>query len=372
MTQIFEIYKVLLFIVLFPINLLHHFIGFRVVKLNYRRIGHLISEYDSILLTYGLNNKYIYFAIPEDSCANKYFLKIISMSHVLFSKRIIVHLIQSMTRWGSFSVCDSSKFILAERNSALYPKLLNEVNFSIFKKQIAEDLKAERHELLTNIFGSVPDWYVCIHIRSNDDEYLDREMQKYRNSSLINLRKAVNFIKSKNGRVLLMGPKKRMKRDFEDGYFDYASSALKSDFNDIVLISGCKFFLGCTSGLFMVATFFGIPCGLSNIVPLTVSPFSKNDFYIYKHHFDTVNKKYLNFDQVKNIGLESERVQWHLQTKIQLVENSEEEIESLCKILYDQEILGNKIHHAIHGYAKLDSSYYGFHSLSRVDPSFVL
>ncbi len=370
--SIYKIIKIILYIVLLPINLIHHFLGYKVVKINYRRIGHLVSEYDYILTTYAVDNKYIYFAIQKNECANKYLIELISRSHRLITNKALVLLIESMTRWGRYSVVDTSQVILANHGPALYSKILNESNPSIYKNQIKNELNSERSKLLTKIFGSVPDWYVCIHVRTDDDKYKDGEIQEYRNSKVKSFKKAVDYINNKGGLVILMGSKNRVEKINFNNFFDYASSNYKSDINDIILISGCKFFLGSTSGLFQVATFFNIPCGLSNVVPLSVSPFSKNDFYIYKHHYDNFTNRFLNFDEVKSIGLESERSKWHLQNRITLVENTEEEIENLCKIMFDQVILGKEVPKTVYGYAKLNPAYYGFYSMSKLDPTFDL
>ena len=58
------------------------------------------------------------------------------------------------------------------------------------------------------------------------------------------MRKSIDFIRKKGGSVILMGGKNRSERVPFDEYFDYTNSKYKSEFNDIALISGCKFFLG--------------------------------------------------------------------------------------------------------------------------------
>lgn len=340
--------------------------------MNYRRIGHLISEYDAILNIYGLNQKRIYFCINKSLCANKNVLDIISKSHILFTNKIMVILIESMTRWGQMSILDASIYIQANNEAAEYPKVLGNIAVSEFKKSVAKELDGLRSTLLINFFGMIPNWYVCIHIRSNGDEYEDTEIQKYRNTSLAKMKKSIDFIQSKGGSIILMGAKKRSEIVNFDNFFDYPSSGYKSELNDIALISGCSFFLGNSSGLFQVATFFEISCGLSNIVPLSVAPFSANDIYIYKHHYDNLNHKFLDFNEVKMLGYESERFRWHLQNRISLVENSSDEVESLCIAIYKQVILGEKITPIVYGYAKLNSNYYGYHSLAKLDPSFKL
>lgn len=352
--------------------MVHHLLGFRVVKMNYRRIGHLISEYDSILNLYGQNQYRIYFCINKNLCANKSVLDLIANTHILFTEKICVLIIESMTRWGNLSIFDASKFIQADNVAAEYPKILNETTLNDYKLKVVNSFSESRNTLLFKIFGEIPKWYVCIHTRNNDDHYSDGEIQKYRNAKLANLRGSVEFIKKKGGTVILMGGNSRTEEINFNGFYDYATSEFKSELNDIILISGCKFFLGCTSGLFQVATFFNIPCGLANVVPLAVSPFSGKDIFIYKHHYDNLENRFLNFEEVKDLGFESERAAWHLQKRLSLIENSEEEIESLCKKMYKQVILKEEILPTIYGFATLNKSYYGYHSLAKLDPSFIL
>jgi putative glycosyltransferase (TIGR04372 family) len=212
-----------------------------------------------------------------------------------------------------------------------------------------------------------------VHYRSNDDKYQDGCIQEYRNSSLSNLKMAINYINNCGGCVILMGSSNRSEQVDFSNFYDYPSSIFKSDKNDIILISGCKFFLGSSSGLFQVATFFDIPSALANCAPLSISPFHRNDIYIYKHYFDKKSKMLLGYDELLSLGLVENRSTWHNIKNICLIENTEKEIESLV-VLMNKTLDGNIVvkNNKKFGYSKLNKNYYGYKSEATIDPSFDL
>jgi putative glycosyltransferase (TIGR04372 family) len=367
-----QIIKIALFIFLLPINLMHHAIGYRLININYRRIGHLVSEYDSILNIFKEDNKYIYFCIDEKQCANKFLLELISEKYRVYRCKLIIIILESMTRWTNLSIIDVSEFIQANCTAATYPLLLNNSINKEYKNKLIKKYESERSKLLNIFFKKIPDWYVCVHYRSNDDKYPDGKIQEFRNSSLSNLKSAINYINNCGGSVILMGSNNRSEQVVFSNFYDYPNSIFKSDKNDILLISGCKFFLGSTSGLLQVATFFDIPSAVTNCTPLSISPFHRNDIYIYKHYFDNTSKVLLGYNELLSLGLVENRSTWQNIENISLIENTEKEIESLVVLMNNTLDRNFGIKNKKYGYSKLNKKYYGYNSEAKVDPSFDL
>ena len=66
------------------------------------------------------------------------------------------------------------------------------------------------------------------------------------------------------------------------GVIDYAHHPLRSALRDILLCARCKFFLGNTSGLFLVSSVFGVPSALTNQIPFPATGFRRGDLSIPK------------------------------------------------------------------------------------------
>ena len=54
----------------------------------------------------------------------------------------------------------------------------------------------------------------------------------------------------------------------------------------LCLCAKCRFVLGCSSGAAFMGTFFGKPVALSNLIPVTTMPFTKNDLGLHKRIVD--------------------------------------------------------------------------------------
>ena len=61
---------------------------------------------------------------------------------------------------------------------------------------------------------------------------------------------------------------------------DYPHSEVKCDWMDLYLVSECRYFIGCQSGLQMVAVIFGKPQILTNIIPWHMVTGFDGDIYL--------------------------------------------------------------------------------------------
>ena len=82
------------------------------------------------------------------------------------------------------------------------------------------------------------------------------------------------------------------------GVIDYSRHALKSARMDVILCAKCRFFLGCTSGLSLVASVFGRPVAQTNMIPLETLGIGQNDLSIPKLLWSVSDRRHLKFPEI--------------------------------------------------------------------------
>jgi putative glycosyltransferase (TIGR04372 family) len=131
----------------------------------------------------------------------------------------------------------------------------------------------------------VPDgaWYVCVHTRERGYALQDDDVHDYRNSAIETYLPAMREIVACGGWCVRMGEPSSPPLPPMPGIVDYRHSPLRSDWMDIFLPARCRFFLGNTSGLFLVSSIFGVPVALAHMAPMaTAYALGPNDLSIPK------------------------------------------------------------------------------------------
>ena len=111
-------------------------------------------------------------------------------------------------------------------------------------------------------------WFVCVHVREGGYSPADQGHHAYRDADIANYRDAIEEIVRRGGWCIRMGDDTMTPLSPMPGLVDYATSRFKSDLMDVFLCARCRFFLGTSSGLFLVSSAFGVPSALANMVPL--------------------------------------------------------------------------------------------------------
>ncbi|MEO8040734.1 MAG: TIGR04372 family glycosyltransferase [Betaproteobacteria bacterium] len=143
-------------------------------------------------------------------------------------------------------------------------------------------------------------WFVCIHAREPGYAAHDDAIHAYRNSRIDDLLPAVHAIGRHGGWSIRVGDPTGQRLAGIDRCIDYAHHRLRSDWMDIFLGASCRFFLGNTSGLFVVSTIFGVPCALANMTPVASLGFRIGDLAIPKMLWSTQERRLLTFDEAFN------------------------------------------------------------------------
>ena len=112
-------------------------------------------------------------------------------------------------------------------------------------------------------------WYVCVHARAGKYSPADEHWHSHRNVDIVDYGPAMDLIAQRGGWCIRMGDPTMPPMPARERCVDYALSDYRSARADIALIAGCRFFLGCASGLYNVAAIFGRPSVLANMTPLS-------------------------------------------------------------------------------------------------------
>ena len=165
--------------------------------------------------------------------------------------------------------------------------------------------------------------YVCMHNRTSDYlaealPFFNYRYHDYRDCSIENYMMAAEWLTNQGIYVVRMGQitSDSMVTD-NPMIIDYTNDR-RTDFGDIYLPAHCKFFLGNTAGIWLIATIFGRNNASANFVPFDMTPLLRGDLFIYKN----IN---LSFNEQLELDIYSFE-----NNDIPVTENSPEQILSLA------------------------------------------
>jgi len=159
---------------------------------------------------------------------------------------------------------------------------------------------------------------------------------------------------------------------------DYAHHPLRSPWLDVYLCAACELFVGSSSGLFIVASVFGVPCALANMAPLSAAwSYAPRDVSIPKlprrAGGGTVPPLRKDF---ASPAADYRRAAQYRQAGLELVENTEAEILALVQEAWARrqgswqaadgdEVLQARMH------ALLRPGHYAYGAASRIGAAFL-
>ena len=214
--------------------------------------------------------------------------------------------------------------------------------------------------------------FICVANR--DEAYLKENFIKnydhhsYRNSSIKNYFKALEFLSSENIYSVRMGKTNEEKIDSKNNFIiDYSNSKFKSDFLDLYIPYKCMFWIGGEVGIQMTSKTFRKPIVCVNRVPMFANNLSagilkKENVTIWKHYYDLNQKKFLSISEIKKRKIGSlQTTEEYKKNKISIIENSSEEIFMATNQLYN--MLNGKM---IFGkeYYKLEEEFWKLYGLN--------
>lgn len=196
--------------------------------------------------------------------------------------------------------------------------------------KLAEEDRKRGEAVLRELGIPEGDWFACVHARSAGFSPSDDVYHAHRNSPIDNFIPAMKAIEEAGGWCVRVGDT-AMERLPELGrVIDYAHSPLKSPFMDMFLCAACRFFVGNTSGLILVADLFGVPTAWSNITPVSALPTCGN-VGISKLLYSRDEKRFLKFREILTSPIGDFRLaSLYEEANIEVIDNTPDEIRDLA------------------------------------------
>jgi putative glycosyltransferase (TIGR04372 family) len=170
-------------------------------------------------------------------------------------------------------------------------------------------------------------WYVCLHVRESGFWWKwDRNHASIRNADIESYQLAIRAIVARGGWVIRMGDNSMRPVPPLPQVIDYALSPHKSERMDVFLSGSCRMFIGVNSGMSLLPPTFGVPCLLTNFVPISI-PFPYGaDRMLPKRYRSKSDGHVLSFDEMFLCGAAHYYSENHLPDWLEVIDNSEEEI----------------------------------------------
>ena len=289
----------LLGLLLLPLTLILHVVGYRHVTVFTDRIGHLAVEPDCLLKEQALSlirgRKWILLA-PAGRVANEHLLSYWEPHFIVIRSGLKCFLIANMSRFG-----------LMRHDVSQYARVHNvaQDSFRICSKWDGRapllSLKTEdcvwRESALNQLGLPEGAWFVCLHAREGGFSAIDESNHSHRNSDIENYLPAIRLITSRGGWVVRIGDRSMKPLPVMNNVIDYAHHPLKSPRLDIILCASCKFILGSTSGICLVSSLFGIPAAIANMMPAADLWYGPRDISIPKRIWSQDLRRYLSLEE---------------------------------------------------------------------------
>lgn len=324
---------------LVPVTALLHLMGYRHVNVFTDRIGHLAMEPDCLLKEQTLgqirHKKWIVLA-PPGRVANEHLLTYWRPHFRIFRNQAVCFLIASMSRWGLMRHEVSHYARNIGQAQAAYRVYTNWGDRPPLLKMSIEDKQWGAVQLRKL---GLPDqaWFVCVHAREGGYSRVDEVIQNYRNTDIENTIPAISEIVRQGGWVIRIGDPSMKPLPAMPCVIDYAHDPIKSERLDLILCASARFLLGNTSGIAFLSTVFGVPCALTNMIPVSTLGFSPLDISIPKSLWSSQLKRFLDLAEI--LGTDVASYQYASQYEnsgLRIVENSSEDILGLTIEMLDR------------------------------------
>lgn len=319
--------------------------GFIFLKVNIGRIGHLVFDTEAYIkerkLCDSIYRRPILLA-PRGKVANTEFLKYLNKHVILIQNKILCTILYP----GQLhSVCSINSSSWAEQRSTFKSLKIDSDwesrGFGPLSNILPEHLEfGER--ILRNLGLPSDAWYVCIHNRESGYSGNSHDFdQGFRNGTISSYLLAAREVVRRGGWCIRMGDPSMVPLRPEYGIIDYAHSSFRSEAMDIFLCATSKVFLGNSSGLSMLAAFFGTTVGAANQIPLSNCLMQgSNNISIPK--LVTLNGDIVPFKELLNSPVGSYRSETEfLENNFFYIDNNSEELLDLLEELLDGNAVNN-------------------------------
>lgn len=165
----------------------------------------------------------------------------------------------------------------------------------------------------------------------------------FRNCDIKNYLPAAEYLARQGMHVFRMGihePEQPLPDGLDARVVDYTAKIRPTlddpDFADAYLQANCKFFLGTTSGIYILSSMFGVPVAYANMIPYGECGRMPHDIVIFKKCRDKAAGRFFTFPEAIARGIDADWLTLDELNKLdaeglEFVENSGEEILGLAR-----------------------------------------
>lgn len=181
--------------------------------------------------------------------------------------------------------------------------------------------------------------HVCVHAReSGYHKESGTHSQAHRNADIMAFVPTMKYLVEQGYTVVRMGDPTMRPLPPIDGVIDYPHHPAREPWLDIYLVASASFFVGCTSGLVMVAHVFGTPTALSHFVPPCARPYTKDDLFLPRLYWSEREHRLLSFAEALTPPLATtfyyERVRG---SGVTVLDPSDDDITELAKEMIERQ-----------------------------------
>jgi putative glycosyltransferase (TIGR04372 family) len=296
------------------------------------RIGHM-----SIILLCSINDhrfclsKYRIFVPMDRDVANPHLLKYFPSNFVFLKNRFLCVLLRAAAMNSLFKLPADEYVKQPRARINAYNILRGEIKtleLSDHDENWLQQDVFKRWELQTN-------WFVCIQNRTSAYAPFDEDTQDYRNCSIAGYELAIDEIIRRGGTVFRIGYPDE--DNLEERAYLYDIREQVGSRLHLALVARCKFFLGCSSGISFLATAFGRPLALANMVPLTSLPYTNNDIALHKRIYSNAEARMISFEENLELEIRAGFISSMYNDNYIPVENDATQILQLVEVMFGEE-----------------------------------
>lgn len=181
-------------------------------------------------------------------------------------------------------------------------------------------------------------WFVCLHVREAGFHKAWHEKHPgIRNADILTYLKAVRRIIDAGGWVFRVGDPTMVRLPPQKGLIDYAHAEIKSEEMDVFLCAKARFFIGTNSGLGLVPPIFGVPCAMTNWVPIALPQWYGRDRFIPKTIYSEKRGRALSLTELLSSPAAWQQFQSYFDDAgLEVQDNTEDEIDELIVELLEE------------------------------------
>ncbi len=316
------------------------FKGIEIYGLPVNAVGELIPRYFMAKNTFHSDETLRIF-IPDTETGsggricNKHLLKLLNKElHIMQEKEIAFWRYVLRVHPEDVNILEFDRF----KCRGSYPKYKIKANSN---NQWFTDAEIQKGEERIRRMG-IKHPFVCVAARTSvyNKKTIGHDFcYDYRNTNFNDYKLALNFLQQNGITTVRMG-RLEEKIEMMGNCIDYAGK-YADDFNDLYLLSNCKFILTTSSGILYIATFFSKPAfvvnGLFTSFGYGGTPYTDMDLYIPRKYYDIRKERYLTLREMAKI--ESECLIWgerYEKKGICFIDNTAEEIAEATKEMIDR------------------------------------